>query len=201
MSPENEYILLKKIQVVDRCRRSPRLPAVAYQLYYCRSPLSSDDASNGSRSTTEKTPLSSLDQRKLQWAVATSDPCSTVADCRLCDQEPETCEHLFIYCSFTKQLWINILAVFGKLCPDPRAGVTLQDRIAGRSCASFGQTNTEKVLTHSSHWSLGKFGKREMRASSARCACKQSQLFFKIKAEAENWVAAWAVVLGCLGGE
>ena len=32
--------------------------------------------------------------------------------------------------------------------------------IAGRSCASFGQTNTEEVLTHSLHWSLGKFGEK-----------------------------------------
>jgi hypothetical protein len=51
-----------------------------------------------------------------------------VADCQLCDQEPETSEHLFINCSFTKQLWVNILAAFAKLCPTPGAVITLLER-------------------------------------------------------------------------
>jgi len=33
----------------------------------------------------------------------------TAANCYLCDQEPETSKHLFIFCSFTKQLWLIIL--------------------------------------------------------------------------------------------
>ncbi|PUZ77301.1 hypothetical protein GQ55_1G360000 [Panicum hallii var. hallii] len=76
----------------------------------------------------------------------------------MCSQDWTASEHLFIRCSFTRQLWVNILAAFEV-------------------------------------W-------KERNARIFRAAClQQEQLLLKIKAEAEAWVTAGAVVLGCLEGE
>jgi hypothetical protein len=42
-----------------------------------------------------------------------------VPACRLCDQEPENAEHLFLQCSFTKQIWHVIFSALSITLPGP----------------------------------------------------------------------------------
>lgn len=39
--------------------------------------------------------------------------------CILCHQEPETCDHLFTDCVFTKELWFSLLAPAGLVAVAP----------------------------------------------------------------------------------
>jgi len=51
---------------------------------------------------------------------------TTDTDCRLCDQEVETADHLLCTCSFTKQVWHSLFTALGYQNPPPVADCFLE---------------------------------------------------------------------------
>lgn len=46
--------------------------------------------------------------------------------CCLCDQEPETIDHIIATCSFTKELWHHIIHTLGRQMPQPQPQPTVR---------------------------------------------------------------------------
>jgi hypothetical protein len=57
-----------------------------------------------------------------------TSPWAGDATCRLCDQEEETADHLLCTCSFTQQVWHNLLSVLGVQNPPSPVGLSVLER-------------------------------------------------------------------------
>ena len=57
--------------------------------------------------------------------MARNWPCNPV--CALCDQEPETANHLILHCSFAREVWHRVSSWSGELLLQPSIGMSLED--------------------------------------------------------------------------
>jgi len=57
--------------------------------------------------------------------MARNWPCNLV--CALCDQEPETANHLILHCSFAREVWHRVSSWSGELLLQPSIGMSLED--------------------------------------------------------------------------
>ena len=117
-------------------------------------------------------------------------------NCPLCDQEPETCDHLFASCTMTLQVWYEVSAALGVNLSLPRAPCSVRERwcvfralLPGSSQKGF---DTLFALVC---WKIWK--ERNARIFRAQ-ASALPQLLISIKSKAELWVLAGVKRLGCL---
>lgn len=112
-------------------------------------PLASNSASSRRRWTTN---------RRRRHGLDTND------NYYLCDQDPETIDRIIASCSFSRQIWLTILAVLGVNA----LGVDAS-QVGGLSILTWweqygdgdGTATRRKKLIHCSPWWLGRYGKRE----------------------------------------
>jgi hypothetical protein len=108
--------------------------------------------------------------------------------CVLCDQVPETCGHLFLGCTYAKELWFKLLDPVGLTTLVPEQDDNLgewwlrQRRRLDRTARSSFDTLILLVA-----WSLWK--ERNERTFQ-RTSRTHQEIFNSVVAEAEDWVAA-----------
>lgn len=108
--------------------------------------------------------------------------------CVLCDQEPETCDHLFVACVVARELWASVLAPAGLLDLLPTGSDDLESWWLGRRQRFEGTaraTFDSMVLLIS--WTLWK--ERNERTFS-RNTSTNAGLLQKVIKEANDWVLA-----------
>jgi hypothetical protein len=78
-------------------------------------------------------------------------------NCLLCDQEPETIDHIVVKCSYFRQIWFGAAMAMGEQTHQPPPGPSWNGGTLG---VRSGQGAAEKASTHSLRRSPGKYGKR-----------------------------------------
>jgi hypothetical protein len=114
--------------------------------------------------------------------------------CYLCDQKPETIDHIIAECPFTREVWCRILQALGSQLPQTLDTITTAWR---RLRAGWNRQQKAGIdlLFALVSWQIWK----ERNACVFReTSSTVSELLAVIKAEAERWVLAGANGLGCL---
>jgi len=123
----------------------------------------------------------------------------THTNCPLCDQEPETSDHLFASCSVTLQVWHAIFATLGVNLSLPRIACSIMERwLEFRALLPGNWQKGFDTLFALVCWRIWK--ERNGRIFRAQVSTLP-QMLISIKSEAELWVLAGAKRLGCLFSE
>jgi hypothetical protein len=110
--------------------------------------------------------------------------------CWLCDQEPETCDHILVNCSYAKQLWWDALITLDCTCSFASQQLTLQDWWShGRCLQAKERRKGFDTLFMLIIWLLLK--ERNARLFDQRSS-SADQLLQLIKLEIRIWVEAGA---------
>ncbi|CAN6373551.1 unnamed protein product [Urochloa humidicola] len=116
-------------------------------------------------------------------------------NCLLCDQLPETMEHILVQCSYAQQVWWPFLQQLGFATVTPTTGslqvwwTHLRRQVQAQKRKGFDS------LFALVSWQIWK----ERNARVFRGATSQPrQLLQQIKIEGDNWISAGARQLGCL---
>ncbi|PUZ57515.1 hypothetical protein GQ55_5G438400 [Panicum hallii var. hallii] len=110
--------------------------------------------------------------------------------CWLCDQEPETCDHILVNCSYAKQLWWDALITLDCTCSFASQQLTLQDWWShGRRLQAKERRKGFDTLFMLIIWLLWK--ERNARLFDQRSS-SADQLLQLIKLEIRIWVEAGA---------
>lgn len=114
--------------------------------------------------------------------------------CVLCDQELETCDHLFVTCVVARELWASVLAPAGLLELAPGSADDLiswwllkGERVDGAARPSFDSMVFLISWTLWKEWNDRTF---------SRTACTQAMLLQKVIRKATDWVQAGFKTLG-----
>jgi len=110
------------------------------------------------------------------------------ADCLLCGQEDETCDHLLVACVFSREIWYRILSAVGSHHTAPSQSDTLVDWWLGaRKQVPRALSRGFDSLVLLVSWELWK--ERNRRTFDGICATT-TQVLRRIRAEGEEWIAA-----------
>lgn len=120
------------------------------------------------------------------------------AACILCDQDPETADHLFVSCCFTKQVWHAICGVLNAGFTLPTAQVQMLDwwlqlRSGHNHLRQRGIDSIFMLVT----WCIWK--ERNGRTFGSRPASNLAQIIEVIVNEGKLWVKAGAKWMAALG--
>ena len=120
----------------------------------------------------------------------------THTNCPLCDQEPETSDHLFASCTVTLQVWFAIFATLGVDLSLPRVVCSIRERWQEFRMLLPGslQKGFDTLFALVCWWIWKERNGRIFRAQVSTIP----QMLLSIKSEAEIWVLAGAKRLGCL---
>jgi hypothetical protein len=116
--------------------------------------------------------------------------------CSLCGMEPETNDHLFLSCSYTRQVWAVTSHHIGGQWPNLLGIGTLEDWWLGaRGLWSGPKKKGFDTLVALITWEVWKERNARVFRGDARHV---DQLLQHIKAVADLWVQGGAVGLGCI---
>ncbi|CAO2047510.1 unnamed protein product [Urochloa humidicola] len=119
--------------------------------------------------------------------------------CLLCEQEPETSEHILVACPYTKELWWSALTALGRACAFPPEPLSPQDWWNHiRRLQPLEKRKGTDTLAMLLFWSTWK--ERNRRLFDGR-RCQVQELLFTIRQEGHLWVQAGAKHLGDLVSE
>lgn len=108
--------------------------------------------------------------------------------CHLCDQSPESIDHVLALCPYSRKVWFLVLQAMGVQL-SPSSATTLQWRHRIRSAATGPRKKGLDTLFALVSWQLWKERNARLFWSSAATIAEILQL---IKAEADLWIAAGA---------
>jgi hypothetical protein len=110
------------------------------------------------------------------------------ADCYLCDQAPETIDHLLCECPFTREVWFHILHAIGLQLPPPAHSVRQWWHRLRHSALAYRHRGLDTLFALTS-WEIWK-------ECNARCfrqaETSVAQVLQVIKAQADLWTLAGA---------
>jgi hypothetical protein len=116
-------------------------------------------------------------------------------DCWLCDQEPESIDHIVVGCSFSRQIWFTASAALGTQLQQPPSGTIAEWWDTWRSQWTGTYMMGADTLFALIAWEIWK----ERNGRCFRGAnTKVQALMAIIRFNAEQWVQAGAKHLGCL---
>jgi hypothetical protein len=115
--------------------------------------------------------------------------------CYLCDQEPGTIDHIIISCSFSRQIWWNILEALG--ADASRIGGAPSSS-GGTVGGAIGMVTRGRAQTHYSWWWHVRFGRKRTPDALGRKPPPVHQLLRMIKHTTDEWIEAGAQKLSCL---
>jgi hypothetical protein len=115
-------------------------------------------------------------------------------ECFLCDQAPESIDHMLSCCPFTRELWFHICTALGKHLPQPNHSVLSAWRQLRREWHGCQRKGFDSLFALVS-WQVWK----ERNARCFRSATTSvTDLLLVIRAEADQWIRAGAKNLGVL---
>jgi hypothetical protein len=110
------------------------------------------------------------------------------ADCYLCDQAPETIDHLLRECLFTREVWFHILHAIGLQLPPPAHSVKQWWHRLRHSAPAYRHRGLDTLFALT-NWEIWK-------ERNARCfrqaETSVAQVLQVIKAQADLWALAGA---------
>jgi hypothetical protein len=113
----------------------------------------------------------------------------------ICDQEPETIDHIVVDCSFSRQIWFRASTVLGAPLQQSPSGTIVEWWETWRSQWTGSCMRGADTLFALIAWEIWK-------ERNAQCFCRANievqALMAGIKCQAEQWVQAGAKHLGCL---
>jgi hypothetical protein len=116
-------------------------------------------------------------------------------NCLLCDQEPDTIDHIVVECSYSRQIWFGAATALGEQTHHPPTGSILEWWHAWRSQWTGSCRKGSDSLFALIAWEIWK----ERNARCFRGANTEVHaLKAGIKYQADQWVQADAKHLGCL---
>ena len=119
------------------------------------------------------------------------------ASCVLCDQCPETIQHILVDCPFARQVWYEMLAWIRATCQPPTRGIKLVDwwPVAKRATPKPMRKGLAS-MTLLTAWQIWKQRNTCTFDDDARPSC--SNTLVTIKSEANLWARAGALGLRVL---